>query len=85
LDEAIRNDAKGDGPAAARLSPQPANLRKIAGRHLDGDLAWKIINGQGAMPAWKNMLGENQLWDLVNYIQSLATRGEKGHKDRMEK
>jgi mono/diheme cytochrome c family protein len=43
----------------------------MAGLHTDGDLAWKITNGRGAMPAWKDMLGKNQVWDLVNYIQSL--------------
>lgn len=65
------SDAKGNGPAAINLAVKPTNLRTMAGLHTDGDLAWKITNGRGAMPAWKGMLGKNQVWDLVNYIQSL--------------
>lgn len=65
------SDANGHGPAAVNLVVKPTNLREMAGLHTDGDLAWKITNGRGAMPAWKDMLGKNQVWDLVNYIQSL--------------
>lgn len=74
------DQARGDGPASAALTPKPANLRKMAGRHPDGDLAWKIASGRGAMPRWKNMLGKNQIWDLVNYIQSLATDKQSKHQ-----
>jgi len=75
-------DAMGDGPAAASLTKKPANLRAMSGRHPDGDFAWKIANGRGAMPPWKTILGKNQIWDLVNYIQSLSTKTEekKEHK-----
>jgi len=44
----------------------------MAGHHPDGDYAWKIANGRGAMPAWSGSLTENQIWDLVNFIQSLG-------------
>jgi mono/diheme cytochrome c family protein len=44
----------------------------MAGMHTDGDIAWKIENGRGPMPAWKNILNHDQIWDLVNYIQSLS-------------
>jgi len=75
-------DAMGDGPAATSLTTKPANLRTMSGRHPDGDFAWKIANGRGAMPPWKTILGKNQIWDLVNYIQSLSTKTEekKEHK-----
>jgi mono/diheme cytochrome c family protein len=73
---------RGDGPAAAALKPQPANLAIMAGHHSDGDLAWKIANGRGAMPPWKGMLSENQIWILVNYIKSLPrTDGQPRHKE----
>jgi mono/diheme cytochrome c family protein len=61
----------GDGPAAAGLNPKPPNLMKMAGHHTDGDIAWKIENGKGAMPAWKGRLKEKDIWDLTNFIQSL--------------
>ncbi len=67
--------AMGDGPAGMMLKPKPANLKVMAGGHPDGDFAWKIANGRGAMPAWKSVLKENQIWDLVNYIQNLKPKG----------
>ncbi len=63
--------AEGDGPSAAFLSPKPTNLKLMAGGHPDGDFAWKIQNGRGAMPAWKSILSQNDVWNTVNYIQSL--------------
>ena len=65
-------EARGDGPAGAALNPKPANLKAMAGQHPDGDFAWKIANGRGTMPAWNGQLSEKNIWDLVNFIQSLA-------------
>jgi mono/diheme cytochrome c family protein len=62
---------RGDGPAAASLKPRPADLAIMAGHHPDGDLAWKIAIGRGAMPPWKGTLSERQIWMLVAYIKSL--------------
>ncbi len=62
----------GDGPAGAALNPKPADLTAMAGQHPDGDFAWKIANGRGTMPAWNGRLSEKNIWDLVNFIQSLA-------------
>ena len=45
----------------------------MAGSHTDGDLAWKIAAGRGAMPGWKDSLTEKQIWDIVNFIQSLGS------------
>ena len=50
--------AKGDGPASVALKPKPADLTVMAGMHPDGDFAWKIANGRGAMPAWKGTLSQ---------------------------
>ena len=62
---------QGDGPLAATLNPKPSNLAVRAGHHTDGDFAWKIANGRGVMPAFKNQLTENQIWDLTHFIQNL--------------
>jgi mono/diheme cytochrome c family protein len=62
---------QGDGPLANNLKPKPANLVNRAARHSDGDFAWKITNGRGAMPAFKNQLTENEIWDLTNFIKGL--------------
>ena len=61
----------GDGPLAAALNPRPANLAARAGHHTDGDFAWKIANGRGVMPAFKNQLTETQIWELTHFIQGL--------------
>lgn len=70
---------RGDGPSAAGLNPKPVNLAAMAGHHPDVDYAWKIENGRGAMPAWKGTLGENQIWDLVNFIQTLGGADKSKH------
>ena len=61
---------QGDGPLAAALNPKPSNLAARAGHHTDGDYAWKIANGRGVMPGFKNQLKETQIWELVHYIQN---------------
>jgi mono/diheme cytochrome c family protein len=72
-------EGRGDGPAAAALSPKPADLKAMARQHSDGDYAWKIANGRGAMPAWQGVLDDKQIWDVVNYVQSLGGSKSTGH------
>lgn len=67
----------GDGPAGKALNPRPADLASMAGQHSDGDFAWKIAEGRGAMPAWKGKLTEKQIWDVVNYVKVLGNPGKK--------
>lgn len=62
---------KGDGPAAAALTPKPANWTgDKTKKETDGELFWKISNGRGPMPPWKH-LPEKERWQIVNYIRSL--------------
>ena len=63
-------NADGMGADAA-MEPRPSNLKAMAGHHSDGDMAWKIKKGRGPMPAWEIILSEEQVWNLVNYIQNL--------------
>ena len=63
---------KGDGPAASALNPKPKSLADEAVQAQgDGELFWKISEGRGAMPAWKQ-LPQNERWSLVHYLRSLA-------------
>ncbi len=73
--------AEGDGPAGMSLNPRPTNLQVMSGRHTDGDFAWKIKNGRGAMPAWAETLQDQDIWHLVNYIQSLQIQPKQEHRD----
>ena len=67
-------EGHGDGPAAAGLSPKPSNLVEDAAHRSDGDIAWKIETGRAPMPAWKGILSESQIWDMLNYIRNLGKR-----------
>lgn len=78
-------EGEGDGPAGKALKPPAANLKVMAPQHSDGDLAWKIAEGRGAMPPWKGTLSENDIWDVVNYIKQFASTKEshgRGHDDK---
>jgi mono/diheme cytochrome c family protein len=61
----------GDGPAAADLDPRPSDLKMMAATHPDGDLAWKISNGRNFMPPWGEVLDEETIWQLVNYLRNV--------------
>ena len=67
-------EGKGDGPASAALNPKPRN-------HTDGtymksrtdeELLAVIHNGKGAMPAWKAVLSEQEMQDVLKYVRTLA-------------
>ncbi len=60
---------KGDGVAGSTLNPRPADLTRHAGHHSDGELAWKIAHGRGVMPGFRNVLAEEQIWDVVNFVK----------------
>ena len=67
-------DAKGDGPAAASLKRQPADL--TGGHsllHADEDYAYWIQNGIAGteMPAFGSKLDGAQIRDVISYVRSL--------------
>ena len=66
---------EGNGTMAKHLPKPPANLRAMAGQHPDGDFFWKIKHGRGAMPGFGGKLTDEQIWQLVNYIQALPFMG----------
>jgi mono/diheme cytochrome c family protein len=66
---------KGDGVAAAGLTPKPANfLHPEIVKETDGALFWKITNGKAPMPSWEKQLKPEQRWDLVCYIRSIQAK-----------
>lgn len=70
--------ARGNGPLAASLNPRPSDLVLHVPLHPDRDLENWIANGfpGSAMPAFKDRLTEQERWDLVNYLRSLAEQGD---------
>ena len=79
---------KGDGPAAAALKPKPQDHTN--GKYMNGltDKAlFDITKGGGVgvkksplMPAWGNTLKDDDIWNLVAYIRSLAQPPYKSPK-----
>ena len=67
-------EGRGDGAAAAALPQRPKDLSRIAPAPIfpDGVVAYRILNGVRMMPAFKSTLSENEIWDLLNFIRSLA-------------
>jgi putative copper resistance protein D len=66
----------GDGPDGRRLPRSPADLRAPhTAQHTAGDLFWWIshgISGSG-MPAFGARLGEEQRWELINFLRALSS------------
>ncbi len=66
---------KGDGAASAALQIPPADHSSVKIQsQTDGAIYWKISTGHGAMAPYKNTLTEDQRWQLVNYIRTLAKK-----------
>lgn len=64
---------KGDGPAGIALTPKPGNFstQKVQAQ-TDGAIFWKMTNGRPPMAPYKDILKEEQRWQLVNYIRELG-------------
>lgn len=66
---------KGDGPAAIALKAKPGDLSDPRmWKQTDGALFWKVSEGRGSMPVYKKLLTEEQRWNTVNYIRTLAKK-----------
>ncbi len=65
----------GDGPAAFTLNPRPVNLQLHVPQHAPGEINYWISNGVPGtgMPAWKDTLTDTQRWEIVRYLQALAS------------
>jgi len=69
------NSGKGDGAAAASLNPKPADhTSEAVQKDSDGTLFWKMSEGRNPMPSYKQILTDNQRWELVAYIRTLKKK-----------
>jgi hypothetical protein len=61
----------GMGDYQANLVPPPADPAKEAiQKNLDGELFYKIGNGRGPMPAFRNSLNSAEIWNIISFIRS---------------
>ncbi len=79
---------KGDGDTGKIIKKKPANFTdpKLMSLETDGSLFWKMGEGRGPMPSWKDELSEKERWQLVNYIRKLgndaAEKNPAGSKEK---
>jgi mono/diheme cytochrome c family protein len=64
---------KGDGSDAMMYDPAPSDLTdaKVA-KKTDGELYYQITEGRKPMPSFKKKLTDEQRWQLVLFVRSLA-------------
>jgi mono/diheme cytochrome c family protein len=65
---------KGDGSQAKMYDPRPTNFTDAARMNSasDGELFYKISEGHRPMPAFKKRYTEEQRWQLVLFLRSMA-------------
>lgn len=67
---------RGDGPAAPSLERKPGDLSAARmWEQTDGALFWKITEGRTPMPTFQEVFSEEQRWQIVNYVRTLAPPG----------
>ena len=70
-------DGRGDGPVGQALTPPAANLVDATGQFADDFIHYRIAEGgamdpyNSAMPSFKGVLSEDEIWQVVSYIDSL--------------
>ncbi|MCB1860313.1 MAG: cytochrome c [Gammaproteobacteria bacterium] len=68
---------RGDGEAGKSLNPRPANIAAFSKMPMasDGYLYWTIAEGGTplgtAMPVFKSVLSEEQIWEIILYLRRL--------------
>lgn len=71
----------GDGDAGLAVDPSPALLKFLVGdpRAVDGYLLWSIAEGGARfgseMPAYKGLLTEGEMWQIILFMRSGFGRG----------
>lgn len=65
----------GDGASARFLgkSPQDLTLDEFQSQ-TDGEIFWKISNGNPPMPAFNDILQDKDRWLIVNYLRTFSAK-----------
>lgn len=69
-------DGAGDGDLAADMKLKLRDYRDAASLQSmsDGDIYTIILSGKGQMMGEEGRMKPEQVWDVVNYVRSLATK-----------
>jgi mono/diheme cytochrome c family protein len=71
-------------PFADKMSPPVPDLgSQEIQEYTDGQLRFIIANGiePSGMPAWKGIVGDDEMWKMVHYIRRLPPKGSLGVPD----
>ncbi len=75
---AVCHGPKGDGkgPGAKALPVTPGNFTDahMMKEMTDGEIFYKLSEGRMPMPGFKTKLSEEERWNLVNYLRTLAQK-----------
>jgi mono/diheme cytochrome c family protein len=71
-----RGDGKGERAEKLSVAPSDFTDAHAMGQLTDGEVFWKISHGRRPMPAFQDKLTEQERWQLVDYIRTLAGRAE---------
>jgi mono/diheme cytochrome c family protein len=72
------DSGRGDGPKAKEIEKHPGNLADPKmWNQTDGALYWKTTEGKKPMPAFDKLLKDEERWDVVNFMRTLAPRPAK--------
>ncbi|MFQ5735524.1 MAG: c-type cytochrome [Thermodesulfobacteriota bacterium] len=82
----------GDGPVGIAISPHPADFVHDTKRmnKTDAELFESITKGihktiggeEMAMPRWKEILSEQERWDVLSYVRKLEHEGRAAEKKK---
>jgi mono/diheme cytochrome c family protein len=69
---------KGDGPEAEMYDTPPSNLAEpgMVAEMSDGEIFWKITQGRRPMPSFRKQFTDEQRWQLVHFVRTLAPKPE---------
>jgi len=72
------DSGKGDGSQARMYRPRPTDFTDVAHMHSvsDGELFYKISEGHRPMPGFQKRFTEEQRWQLVLFLRSLAAQSD---------
>ena len=77
----------GDGPAGAALDPAPAQIAHTTQMLADDLVFYRVSEGGTpfgtAMPAWKDVLTEQQIWDVIAYVRAMG-QGNMAQVNQMQ-
>lgn len=62
-------NAEGLDAQTVGLEKSPPNLKERINMHPDGDFFWKIQEGRGEMPSFKDEMTSAEMWDVINFIR----------------